>query len=133
MSDKSQSRNKEVTKNAWNTNKKMHVPKETVMHDKNSDEWVDISVGNDISDDNNGNEEIESNTQSDRNDRRGDNKKIKHRKKSKDREKFTFEIIDNIAQTMKKLDYIVIDYYSDSDKSEKLVETQKTRLYFLKK
>ena len=41
-------------------------------------------------------------------------------------------MIDNIAQTMKKLENIVIDYYFDSVKSEQLSERQKTRLCFLK-
>ena len=37
-------------------------------------------------------------------------------------------MIDNIAQTMKKLDNVVIDYYSVLDTSEQLSERQKTRL-----
>ena len=41
-------------------------------------------------------------------------------------------MIDNVAQTMKKLENIVIDCCSDSDKSDQLSERQKTRLDFLK-
>ena len=42
-------------------------------------------------------------------------------------------MIDNVAQTMKKLENIVIDCCSDSDKSEYLSERHKIRLEFLKK
>ena len=41
-------------------------------------------------------------------------------------------MIGNIDQTMKNLENDVIDCHSDSDESEKLIERQKTRLYFLK-
>ena len=41
-------------------------------------------------------------------------------------------MIDNIASTMKKLENIVIDCYSESDKSETLSERQQQRLEILK-
>ena len=41
-------------------------------------------------------------------------------------------MIENIAQTMKRLENIVIENYSDSDKSEKLSERQQKRLESLK-
>ena len=41
-------------------------------------------------------------------------------------------MIDNIANTMKTLENIVIDYYSDSDNSEKLSERKQQRLETLK-
>ena len=42
-------------------------------------------------------------------------------------------MIDNIAKTMKELENIVIDYYSESDESEQLSERQQLRLEQLKK
>ena len=41
-------------------------------------------------------------------------------------------MIDGIANTMKTLENIVIDYYSELDKSEKLSERQQQRLEILK-
>ena len=75
--------------------------------------------GDGISDSNDGNEETENDMQSDRNDSRGDDKKTKNRNKSKDVEQCPFEIIYNVAKTMKKLENIVMDHYCDSGKSEK--------------
>ena len=51
--------------------------------------------------------------------------KIKHKKKKKDKAQCPFEMIENIAQTMKNLENTVIDYCSDSEKSEKLSVRQK--------
>ena len=49
-----------------------------------------------------------------------------------DFEKFIFEMVDIIAKTISKLEKIVIEYYSDSDKSEQLSIRQKKRLKALK-
>ena len=43
-----QSRNKDDKKNAWIINKKMHMPKKKVKHDKKSDEWVEVAEGYEI-------------------------------------------------------------------------------------
>ena len=66
------------------------------------------------------------------NDSREDDEKIKHREKNKDAGQRPFEMVDNIAHTVKKLENIVIDYCSDSDKSEELSERKKIRLDCLK-
>ena len=41
-----------------------------------------------------------------------------HDKNGKEIYQYPFEMIDNIANTMKKLEKIIIDYSSDSEKSE---------------
>ena len=52
---------------------------------------------------------------------------------AKENNQCPFEMIDNITKTMKRLENIVVDYYSDSDESEKLSERQQQRLKILQK
>ena len=53
-------------------------------------------------------------------------------KRKKEKAQCSFHMIENIAQKMKKLENIVTDYYSDSEKSENLSERQQKRLERLK-
>ena len=103
----------------------MHVPKETVKHDKKRDEWVDFY---DINFDCEGSCDKEGNKRdanSDENNSADEDDKIKLKKKKKDKAQCPFEMIENVAQNMKKVENAVTEHYLDLDKSEKLSERQK--------
>ena len=50
---------KNTKKTSWNMKKNMHVPKETVNHEKNRDEQVNVDESNDNNDDSYDKEELE--------------------------------------------------------------------------
>ena len=108
------------------------MPKEIKMHDEKVEQGLDDSELIDNSDDSEEQGETDSAIKGQSNDRRRVDKNKKHRKKSKEFKQHTFEIIDNITKTMKKLENILIDYHSVLDKSEQLSERQKIRFDMLK-
>ena len=95
-------------------------------------EEADSDERKEVSHDNHSNKRSAINMNSDGKVSQHEDKSIMHEKNTREKYQCTFEMIDNIANTMKILENAVVDHYSDSEKSEKLSERQQKRLERLK-
>ena len=102
----------------------MHVPNECNREGTSVENEANNDVNNEISGDYDSDIKSAIGEHNDRNhNKSGDVNRIAEGN-VKESNQCPFEMIDNIANAMKKLENIVIDCYSDSDNSEKLSERQ---------
>ena len=110
----------------------MCLPKDVRKNETKNDEEEDSDASNEDVYNNQSKKWNEIETNSYRNDNEDEDKISKHEKNNKEREQCQFDMIENTAHNTKKLENIVIENYSDLEKSDKLSERQRKRVYSLK-